>query len=65
MTRKIPHSKADQWMTDVLVRIASGGQPYSRSNSDGVAMYYLQQWGFVRTETGPTSGKSQAQDTST
>lgn len=50
MPRIIPHAKADQWMTDVLVRIASGGQPYSRSNSDWVAMYYLQHWGFVRTK---------------
>lgn len=50
MTKKLPSDYVDKLMTGVLVRIASGGQPYSRSNSDGVAMYYLQQWGFVRTK---------------
>ena len=49
MTKKLPSDYVDKLMTGVLVRIAQGGQPYSRSNSDGVAMYYLQQWGFVRT----------------
>lgn len=50
MMPKLPSTRIDIWMTDLLMRIASGGQPYSHSNSDGVAMYYLQHWGFVRTK---------------
>ena len=50
MMPKLPSTRIDIWMTDLLVRIASGGQPYSRSNSDRVALYYLKSWGFIRTK---------------